>query len=667
MIMKCLQISTVYKLKGGQDNTGFGAKLRGREGAQRAMAAEADKHFAIRRASKDVLTKDEDSQVLCLWGVGTGKSRLLAAGLEAHKTYCTNADLTALLKDENRCLRILISFNTSTTFSAAESTSANKLICRRLIKEVTGISWGEALTLNLGAELTVSHCMEAIVRLHREARGLRSDDHVFVFLGVDEVNQITSQTYTNGIEIVKDITRSLRTLRTLPGMFVATAMAGTHLMDINESVLGSGIRPVMLPYEPLSKADVDLILREDAGVSEEYMQNPHFQRVIDSAFPVLRPLGELVSQLPAQYDANSVHHGDQVVSTYFERKTGKLEAAERDYLLLAALTGRIFTGEALGRKLLHGSTTSLDDLQNRGIIQIVSLDARDHQICLPLCQAENWSRSIDESSAVLLGARDLLQNARRAAEDFSSFEKFTARFFSMKLARLRGTGSTTFTMAQLLPSAQVTTDLANKQFRIPADCPLVPLGDIICLDSQGRFPSDKCERAPHLYQHLQDGGLIVNAPGAGVDIIAFLECMDSNGIQWLPGGLAICPKKTALGQQTDLSLSDVNGDYEKATSAFEELQQPHNKRSCTVIHFTNRALTIKDKDADAGKKTKLTYERKVELFVEGRTSSVIVDQQSIGRIVGPVLSHLVTRPVRRTFSTLSVARVAVAGVRRLLK
>jgi hypothetical protein len=629
------------------------------------MAAEADKQSAI-RSSTGVLTKDENSQVLCLWGVGAGKSRLLVAGLEAHKTYCADPALRAMLKDENRCLRILISFNTNTSYAAAESTTADKLICRRLIREVTGMSWGEALELNLGAKLTVSRCMQAIVRYHREVRGLQSDAPVFVFLGVDEVNQITSQKVHDGVEIVKDITRSLRTLRTVPGMFVATVMAGTHGKDINESVLGSGIRPVMLPYEPLSRADIDLILTEDAGVCEEYMHNPHFQRVVDSTFPVLRPLGELVSSLPVQYDASSIHQGEQVIAAYFRSKAGTLRVAERDYLLRVALTGHIFMESDLGTELPEGSKISLDDLQNRGIIQIIPIDVGHYQVCLPLYQAEAWSKASTGSTAVLAGARSLLQNARRASADFSSFEQFTARFFSMKMAALRCDDKTTFTMDMFLPSAHITADLADKQFRISAKCPLVPPKDVICLDSQGRFPSDK--HAPSLYQFLVDGGLVVNAPGAAVDIFAFLECADAKEGEWQPAVLAIPTKKTAQGV-TRLRVSDVDNDRDKAIESCKQLQAPHDKRAFSVIHFTNRVLIAKDKDARVGGKTKLSYERTVELFMKNRQSSVIVDQQKIGRIVGPVLSHLVSlpRPARRTFSTLSVARTAMAGVRRLLK
>jgi hypothetical protein len=535
----------------------------------------------------------------------------------------------------------------------------------------TGISWGEALKLNLSAKLTVSDCMAAIICCHREARGLRSDDPVFVFLGVDEVNQITSQTFFNGVEIVKEITRSLRDLRILPGIIVATVMAGTHEKDINESMLGTGINPVMLPYEPLSKADIGLILAEDAGICEEYMRNPHFQRVVDSAFPVLRPLGVLVSKLPVQYDANSIRHGEQAVATYFARKAGTLEIAERDYLLLAALTGRIFTQTDLGKKLLAGSTISLDDLQNRGIIQIVPvpLSAGHHyQICLSLCQAEEWCKTVDGSSAGLFAARNLLENARRAAYDFSSFEKFTARFFSMKLAALRDASKTTFTMNMLLPLAHITADLANKRFKIPDKCPLVAPDDVLCLDNKGRFPDDKSTNAPDPYQFLLDGGLIVNAPGAKVDIFAFLQ-HDSEGGEWQDGGFAICLKKTSLGCRRNLTLSNVNSDQKKAREAFEKLENPDDKRLCTVIHFSNRELTIKDKVADAGGKTKLGYERKVELFLKNRKTSVIVDQQNIGSTVGPVLSHLMSlpRPLSRTFSTLSVTKAAVAGIRLLLK
>ena len=652
-------------MKGGKHMTGFGGKLRGREGAQRAMATEADKLFAI-RATTDTLTKEENPQILCLWGVGTGKSRLLAAGLDAHKTHCTNATLKEMLQDENRCLQILISFNTSTTYAAAESANVETLLCRRLIKAVTGMSWGEALKVHLDANLTASDCVAGILSYHREVRGLSSTEPIFLFLGVDEVNQVTNQTTFNGTDIVKNITRSLRDVRTLPNAFVSTVMAGTHSKDINDSVLGSGIKPVMLPYEPLSNEAINVILTEDAGVCQSYIESPHFQRVVNSAYPVLRPLGELVSTLPFEYDGNAVYDGEQVVATYFARKAGTFEIAEREYLLLAALTGQIFSETDLGRKLLDASSMSLDDLQNRGIIQIAPLDGAQYQIYLPLCQAEQWCKLSTGSMSVHIGARFLLESAQRAAQDFSSFEQFTARFFSLKMMALRREGKTVFTMANLLPSAHITSDLAATMFRIPAVCPLVPPTDVISLDSKGCFPSAK--HRPEQYQVLVDGGLVVNAPGAGVDIFAFLECYDSTCDRWKPAGLAIAPKKTQHGK-TALSLTDVENDRTKAAKSFKQLQPPHNERSCTVIHFSNRELTAKDKDAGAGPKTKLEYERKVQLFMKGRAASVIVDRQNIGRIVGPVLSHIVSlpHPVARTFSSTTVASAAMAAVRRFLK
>lgn len=381
------------------------------------MAAEADKQAAL-RASKKWLTKEENRQVLCLWGVGTGKSRLLAAGLESHRSYCKDPTLMTMLSDDKLHLQIQLSFNNLTSYASAEGTNGNTIISRRLIAAVTGIPWGDALQLPLSGALTATTCLTAIARHHRIAKGLGPDAPIFIFIGVDEVNKLMEQTVYEGTAIARHVAEVLRSLRNLDNVFVATAMAGTHAMDISDSFLGSGIHSVSLPYSPLSKEVIEQILVEDAGVSAQYMQHADFQQVLLNTHPVLRPLGEAVACLPMRYDAPAVRDAQLSAVNYFRNKTGATHPAVLERVLEAALTGELFSELDFGRPLASGSPLSLDSLQNRGALQMMptsdsvhlEVSVPQHQVSLPLYQAQVWARKL--TGPYHYSVKDLLKGAK---------------------------------------------------------------------------------------------------------------------------------------------------------------------------------------------------------------------------------------------------------------
>ena len=658
-------------MKGADPFAGFGGVLRGREGLQRMMAAEADKQAAL-RARKRWLSKEETRQVICLWGVGTGKSRLLAAGLESHKRYCVDPTLATMLSDEKLHLQIQLSFNSRTSYTPAEGTNGNTLISRRLIAAVTGLPWGDALQLPLSDALTASTCLTAIARQHRVAQHLNPDVPIFIFVGVDEVNKLMEQTVYDRSVIARQVAEVLRTLRELDNMFVATAMAGTHVMDISDSFLGSGIHSISLPYSPLSKEVIKQILVEDAGVSAQYMEHADFQQVLLNTHPVLRPLGEAVACLPILYDAHSVRDAQLSAVKYFSNKTGTTYPAELERVLEAALTGELFSELDIGRPLAPGSSLSLDSLQNRGALQMMpasdsvnlEVSVPQYQVSLPMYQAQAWARKL--TGPYHYAVKELLKGAK--GTDFISFKLLTARWLCMKFTALRRVGNTEFTMDELFPTAISTPDLVGKRFRIPAATPLVSPDDVMWLGGGKRFPPSSATHPAEVYRFLEQGGLLVNAPGALTDVLAFVESYDEEAAAWVPSLVGIAPKHTLRGM-TKLSLKDVNTDQEKVLATSLVLQAPHNTRTCTTVSFSNRELTVTDKEGNKGEKTKLSYEQVVPLFQLGRKASVIVEHTSIGRIVGPVLSNLLSahRAPARHFSTLSAARVLMTVVRRVFK
>jgi hypothetical protein len=87
------------------------------------------------------------------------------------------------------------------------------------------------------------------------------------------------------------------------------------------------------------------------------------------------------------------------------------------------------------------------------------------------------------------------------------------------------------------------------------------------------------------------------------------------------------------------------------------------------VSFSNREFMATDKDGMKGESTKLPYEQMRELFQRGRKATVIVKRASIGLIIGPVLSNLLSahRAPARPFLMPSTARVLMTGVRHVFK
>lgn len=672
---------TKYRLKNSTTQVGFGGKLRGREAAQIVLAEAADQLFDIKSTEVE-LDKEQSPQLVCLTGVGMGKSAFLAHGLESHRQFCKNPELQKLLHEDAKPLNMLISFNGNTTYEVAEGSQAQILLCRRMLRNALGITWEEALEFKLSVELTAAKCINGIVRYHRKINGMKKTQKVFVFVGVDEINKIAIRNQV----ILPELAQALRTLRNLCDVFVPSLITGTHAHDMHFRLLGSGISAIAVNLVPLNKSQYDQILNEDVGLSEKYRNDPRINKLIISSFPILRPLGQAIARLPVEYDSSAVRDAVMEVNTYFLLKRPTLKAIEVERVITAVISGEVLFFDNTADPLVEGSVHSWDSLQNDGTIQLIPITVDDDincmQVSVPLVLLQRWL--VVFPGEVTSMADELIKLAN--ASDADSFELFAARFVATKLALMWKDGKREFTMKDVFPSALITKDLEKRRFQYVSAQPL-PSCDVIKtlkLESS-RFPEKELSTdiITENMQHLLKGGFIVNAPGALMDVLAMLKTIKENDVSWKPALLAILPKKT--DGNTGLSKHLVDSDLSKALKAvaalpslhdtdfnleFNQLQAPEQnkaqlQRDLTVVHFSNRELSIKDKNAPPGKKINLSHDNKVELFLKHRSGSVIVEKHSFPRIVGPVLSNLSTR---RTFSTLQTGyRWTMLGVRRLLK
>ena len=655
--------------------------MRGREAAQLTLAKAADQLVGF-KSTEEILTKEQSPQVICLAGGGMGKSAFLAHGLETHRKYCQNPELQKLLHKDAKPLNVLLSFNGSTTYDYIEGTNANVLLNRRMLSRALGITWEEALEFKLSDQLTVAMCMEGIVRYHREINGMQPTQKVFVYLGVDDMSRVSPP---REHDLLRNIAEALRTLRDLQDIFVATLMAGSHAHAMHTALRNSGISAVSIDLIPLNNSHYDEILVEDVGLCEQYRADPQMQKLIVSTFPVLRPLGEAIAQLPVEYDASAVRAAVIAVNTYFMFKRRTLKQVEMERVIAAVISGEVIPFEDTALPLVDGSVLSWDSLQNDETVQLIPTSTADgeendhRQVSVPILLLQRWMKSFPGEVSSM--AAELIRLAERS--DANSFKLFTARFIATKLALMHKSGKREFTMEDVFLSALTTKDLKTQRFQSVSD-EILPSCDMIrdLTHESSCLPEKERTTTTINMQHLWKGGFIVNAAGALIDVISLLKTRKEYDEAWKPAVLVILSKQT--DGKTGLSKQLVDADLSRALKAVAALPSIHNTdfnsecskqmktqliKDLTVVNFSNRELTIKAKN---GKKTMLTHKEMGQLFLKDHSRSVIVDKQSFPRIIGPVLFNLISK---RTFSTLQfqtkrytgTGSLMMFGVRRLLK
>jgi hypothetical protein len=648
----------VAKPAGSTAETGFGSVLRGRSETQQAIARHADT-LSTRRSNNQGLTKEHNSVVLCLWGAGTGKSRLLASGLETHHTHCKDPALKEILKDPRRCLQILTTFNNNTSYAEQEGENGEKILARRLLAAVTEMPWEEAQSIPLDGFSTCNACIEAIAAYHRRVNGLADDAELFIFIGIDDIHKLITQTRYDGGEMVRSVCRALRNLNAIPRVALASMIAGTHDEPITNSLLGHSIEAVHLEYRPLAVQDVEAIITQDAGLSERYLQDQDFREVLADAFPVLPAIAQAVAHLPCSYDPAAIPNARRTVGAYFDSMAGPEDIDELETLVMASLSGAASTRVSLGLGLQPGSKTSLDSLQNTGTIQLVRTADGLFQVAASLCLLRRW--------VCMLTGRPYYQlvNSLLCSASHSTcvrLEKVVAQLLSLKFENFRRAQRTAFTLDMLFPTATLSADLKDAVFQIPAELPQGMLSH-----SGLRYLTVDHPDPDSTHAFLREGGVVVNPTEAPVGVLAFLDARDGYAADEKQGaGLAVVFHSNDVGRN-ELLIENVQKCQKNAIASFRTMQPPRQKRHCVVVHIFGRDVPVQNvmnaiadspPDGDAGATVPYKASKRGDRW-KRQTSAVIVDGSSFKRLVGPVLGNLLAsrRPATRSYVTVARAIV----------
>ncbi len=134
--------------------------------------------------------------------------------------------------------------------------------------------------------------------------------------------------------------------------------------------------------------------------------------------------------------------------------------------------------------------------------------------------------------------------------------------------------------------------------------------------SKYRFPETKI--TDEITSHLENGGVLVNAKGAAVDVLSFEKIRSSSIEPWKDAIFAYAMKHTI--DDLLLTISDIEADYDKAQNAFKNSEYP--KTDVILVHFSNRSLQVSS--------------------YMPNPKSVLITKRNINGFVGPFLGSLLT-------------------------
>ncbi len=370
--------------------------------------------------------------MVCIAGVGSGKSAFVSHGLQLHQQNChRHPELVEMLKDENRPLAIHITFNSDTPFDGKFEKNMDHSLIRRILFAALDIPWLDACELPLSDSLTLNKCLDAIVKYHREVNGFQPDHKVFVYVGVDEINALVNLNISSSsISALKALGIAFRGSSITNG-YLSSIFAGTHWSDIKESFLGSGIRPHYLSLTSLTP-DVIMSLLKKGGLNDGYLNHPKFrQLVIDTGY-MMRAIGILVSHLQHQYQEDSITLAEIKMRAYLDEIVIRpVSEVDTQALLCYVLSGIPVESEDL---LWKGSSWTMDKLQKVGMIYLLPCPAGKYQVYISRIIYKsitgNKTKLNDESKLLCIAGDRLLGFIDSYAHD--PFEKFAAHFHSFK-------------------------------------------------------------------------------------------------------------------------------------------------------------------------------------------------------------------------------------------
>eukprot|EP01031_Cornospumella_fuschlensis_P024760 gene24760-29920_t len=607
-LVSAKSFARVYTTKNSLSSVkGFGSQFRGQEEAGRMLAGYVDEKYKLFQSE---LTKGKKDfvQPVCAHGVGCGKSALLSHGLDLHKMHCRNKDVLELLKDESFPLAIHITFNSHTCFMRRQEKDNIQLaLIRRVLAACLGLNWSEILTFPLSNHLTLLQCLDALLAYHKEVHRIRDDQKVFVYLGIDEVNELVHEIYDEKPDIssLKGVAGAMQGLFPRHG-FVSTLLAGTRYIAITESCLTSGIKPLYLPIARLPDETIETMLLNDAGVSPQYLEHPKFRALLRDMGPMMRCIGIVVSQLEHVYDEGSISRAMAAALMFFRTsKKGVLASAEIKALISLALTGQPVT-----------ASKSLSSPEFKGLFSVAMARMTFEILVDDYLDSDGY---LVEASRRLLGFVD--------THGPDSFEKFVAHYHGVKkavlLSQASGGTAAAVPISSFFLGALIGDDLLNMELQLsPVSVPLNFPDGVMWLQGS-RYP-DVAEQ-DEMTKHLHHGGVLLNAKGGTSDALVCENIREKNTLQWHRNIIVFAPKHVTVGG-SELTLENVTADFNKVVNVFKASKN-HSSDPIVLVHFSNRELSKEVLDAVTSKKAELKR-------------SVVVGWGNIESVFGPMFGRM---------------------------
>jgi hypothetical protein len=642
----------VYRPVGcGDEVKGFGHTLKYRDDS----ACEWGRHTDKLRKTSDISPKEDKTLPTVTGAVGSGKSHFLSSSLEIMREHCADESLQELLKPEHHPLQLNVTFSSSTQYvRLEEAADIERALVRRLLFVYFDINWASVCLLEVPAKFGVAHCVDFIVRHHREQHCLPADQEIFVFIGVDEVNQLVDRTNPrNEGEVVHNLICTVRRVlgnQSANNCFVAVLLAGTHDAVIRSAFNISGIEPKPISLTPFTHDQILEILRTEADLPEEYFSSDEFMTVVTGCGGELRAIGIMVSELHHKYDPESIWTAELAVNEYFRTKVPRpLSREESDILSALLVTGMPYHP----MQNLVSEDLTLQDLQDDGLLSLrpsaftgVYLEA---QVDIPLMLLESHDTFLQ--SILMLDARKLIGKCRG---DMSGrlFEQNVGRYICLKRNALRMLVKHNIIRTSYIPLAMffngaiVSKDISTTELLIKTK-----FSEYMQDDSRGRFPEQsESNNASEIVSFLQQNGVFVNTPGAKIDLITLDQAKDKD-----KEGMYVCDEivsvfeviHTTMGA-TPLTTKKVAEDREKVLCALKESSSLKDLRS-VMVHITTGPFA-----ADLWKE--LSPNRSKNFTTnEKYPRSVFVGREQLSSVFGPCFGRLLTAatPISRSPSTMS--------------
>ena len=585
-----------------------------------AIAHQEDQKAILMRTSASAVSKELVTMTTCFGAVGIGKTAIAQAGLEACRRWCQDPDLQDLLRSDKHSLGLMISFNGSTTVSEAEllGGSSGLAASRRLFAEYFGLSLGEANTIPLSQNYTVTDCLRVLAADHRQQHDMDPDQQLFIYVAVDDINLLVRDTAESKsrLQHVKEICKELQVAGWggVINCFVAVVLAGTNYLDMKDAFLGSNIKPFPLYLRSLTQEQLTTIMLKDAHVDSQYLTEPKFQESVLEIGPTLRPYGEFVSGLDFRFNSSSIHDAKVKALRYFNKSAVSLTAAESLKLHALAATG---LPQFARSPLVEGSAYTLESLEVDGFLQLVRTSEEDEYVTVdvPQLNLRTWSSQ---------NIHKLTMETHRVANMFTvggwqMFEQFVLHYHCLRMNFLSYLyPDRSFTMAEFYNGAVIIGHYGKLLLKLPVN------HHCQAIDHQGTHllgPNEDIQTV----DRLRMGDAMRDSAGAKTDLVAVYNVQSPGSAEWSE---LVCLMHAAhtIGESV-LTMKKIESDREKNVIS----QSKHFKTSNTFhVHVSNRDLP-----------TNITEK-----------TGVFIGKAQCRPFFGHLFGRLVTSPsVRRQYST----------------